>query len=77
MSEELWFLLITWFITLIIGFKLKQQFFLGLSAFVGIFLGFISMTQLYVWLGLIFIFASIYLLFHTLFRMVRPEKRGG
>ena len=74
MTETIWFVLIAWFITLIIGFKLNQQFFLGVSSLIGIFLGFIVLTDVYVWLGLIFIFTSVYLLFHTLFRTVKGAR---
>lgn len=76
MLEEIWFVLILWFIVLIMGFGFKEHFFIGLAGIIGIFLGFLTMTNLYVWLGLIFIFASLYLIYHALFRMTKT-KRGS
>jgi len=75
MGEELWFMLIFWFISLLVGMKFKQQFFLGLSALIALFIGFLCMTQIYVWLGITFIFASIYTLYYTLFKLISGEKK--
>jgi len=76
MLDEMWYVLILWFITLVIGLNFRERFFVGLSAIIGIFLGFLTMTNVYVWLGLIFIFASLYLLYYSLFAMITKTKRG-
>lgn len=67
MTEELWFILIFWIITVLLGFKFKNQYFMSVGALVGIFLGFLVISQVYVWFGMILIFSSIYLLYHVLF----------
>ena len=68
MTEEIWFILIFWIVTILIGVKYKSQYFKGVGALVGIFLGFIVITDVYIWFGIILIFTSLYLLYSSLFQ---------
>jgi len=70
MTEELWFLLIIWFICCYLGLKYKQRFFTSLSGLLGVFLGFLCFTNLYAWLGLIFLIIGVYLFYYSLFKLV-------
>jgi hypothetical protein len=73
MTEQLWFVLIFWIIFVVLGLKFKNQYFTSVSALVGIFLGFVSLTEVYVWFGLIIIFTSIYLLYSAMFRTAQSK----
>ena len=77
MTETIWFLLVAWFLMLVLGYKMRQQFFLGLSAFVSIVLGFSLILEFMGLIGTIFIFSGIFLLGHTLFRMTKSTKGGN
>ena len=74
MTEQLWFILIFWLIFVVLGLKFKNQYFTATGALVGIFLGFVSLTEIYVWFGMIIIFSSIYLLYMALFKQVSGKK---
>jgi len=75
MSEELWFMLLFWFITLFVGIRYKQFFFTSLSSILALFLGFLLLQQVYVWLGLTFIFCGLYLLYYAVFKLMGGSRR--
>jgi len=69
MTEELWFILIAYIAFLIVGFRFKNQFFVALGGLLGLFMGFMCIGQVSAWLGIAFIFSSLYVIYHAMFRL--------
>jgi len=70
MTEEIWFMFIVWLILFLVSWKLNRTVIYVSGGLTGIFLGFLVMTGVYVWLGIILLILNIYIIFHGLFQVV-------
>ncbi|MGP3705233.1 MAG: hypothetical protein ACKD6O_08095 [Candidatus Bathyarchaeota archaeon] len=72
-AEEVWFIFLAFISCFIIGLKFKQQFMIVISGLLALFLGFSSFS-IYAWLGLIFLFAGLYIIYYGMFKLIKSEE---
>lgn len=70
MGEDVWFVFICWLLVFLASWKLDKTIIYITGGLLGIFLGFLVMTDVFVWLGIIILILNIYMIFHGLFRVV-------
>lgn len=78
MIEEIWFLAIMWFILLVLTFTKRKAFLGGFSAMFTFFFGYeltINLTE-HGWLGVFMLFFGFYLLYVTLFQLIKGKEEG-
>lgn len=73
MTEESWFVFIIWLIVFLVSWKLNKTIIYVTGGIIGIFLGFLVMTDVYVWLGIILLVVNLYLIFYGLFKAVEEK----
>jgi hypothetical protein len=72
-TEELWFVLVMWLVFIVLAWRMKNVFLFGLSSVTSILFGVTLMTQISGWVGLIVIFLGMYLLYVTMFQVVKKK----
>jgi hypothetical protein len=73
MMEESWFVFIIWLVIFLASWKLNKTIIYVAGGMIGIFLGFLVMTDVYAWLGIILLILNLYVIFHGLFQVVNEK----